>query len=184
MLLNNICSADDIKQPASPTPPSEPVKPNVPGASETSAFPKFPGLPALPSFPVLPNENTQNNERVREIEKYELIFSEAFPGGDTHKNVANTISYSEYTLYSNNTISLKLNFNNNLQYVYHLTNKHSKTEIRPGIYREIYDTTVQVGKEFLLEQYVSELFYNETSAISINIFGNNKIIVTMNFMKK
>jgi hypothetical protein len=178
MLLNNICLADDIRRPIPPTPPTEPVKPNVPGASETPTFPRF------PSLPVLPNGNTQNNGRVREIEKYELIVSEAFPGGDSHRNVANTINYSEYILYSNNTISLKLNFYNNSQYIYHLRNKRSKTEIRPGVYREIYDTTVQVGKEFLLEEYISELLYNENSVVSINIFGNNKIIVTMNFMKK
>jgi hypothetical protein len=178
MLLNNIYAADDIKQ---PKPPADPAEPNVPGASEIPTFPRF---PVLPSFPVSPNGNTQNNGHVREIEKYELIVSEAFPGGDTHKNAANTINHSEYILYSDNTISLELNFKNNLQYIYHLGNKRSKIEIRPGVYREIYDTTVQVGKELLLEQYFSELFYNETGVVSINIFGNNKIIVTMNFAKK
>jgi hypothetical protein len=184
ILLNNICLADAIKQPTPPKPPTEPINPNVPGSPEASTFQKFPRLPVFPSFPVLPNENTQNNERVREIEKYELIITEAFPGGDTQKNVANTINYSEYILYSNNTISLKLNFNNNLQYIYHLKNKRSKMEISPGVYREIYDTVIQVEKEFLLEQYASELFYNEISVVSLNIFGNNKIIVTMNFIKK
>jgi len=35
----------------------------------------------------------------------------------------------------------------------------------------------------LLDRYSSELFFTENSVVSINVFGNNKIIVTMNFTK-
>jgi hypothetical protein len=179
LFLNYSCFADDIKKPIPPKPPIEPVKPVVPGAAENSNYPRFPALP------IIPNRNNQDNEPVREIDKYELNISEAFPNGDTKRNVANTINNAYYTLYSNGNILIKLKFqNNNLEYSYHLRNQRSKMEISSGIFRQIYDIIIQVGKEFLLEQYSGELYNNEQSITSLSIFENNKIVVILNFTKK
>jgi hypothetical protein len=177
LALNTVCFGEETNKPVPPLPPAEPVRPVVPGAPENTGYPKFPG------FPAPPGGNSQNDGPVREIEKYGLTVTGAFPGGDPQKNAAGTISYSEYILYSNNTAALKINFNNNLRYIYHLRNSRSKTEIRPGVYREIYNTIIQAGNEFLLEQYISELYYDGQSITSMSIFGDNKVVVTMNFTK-
>ncbi|MDR2479119.1 MAG: hypothetical protein LBD48_07390 [Treponema sp.] len=182
LLLSVICPAGETKQLVPPKPPAEPAKPAVPGAAEHApAYPKFPGLPPLPSFP---HNNSQRNRPVKVIEKYELFISEASPGGDPLKNAANTISYAEYVLYSNNTISIRIDFKNNSRYIYHLRNNRSKMEIRPGVYREMYDTVIQAGEELLLESYISELCYNDNGIISINVFEKNKIVVTINVTRK
>ncbi|WP_461255901.1 hypothetical protein [Treponema sp. R80B11-R83G3] len=179
LIVNNLCFSQDIKQ---PTPPTEPSKPTVNGAPENiSSYPRFPSSPKLPSFP---NKNNQNNGSVREIEKYELIVSEAFPQGNTKRNVANTIKKAQYTFYSNNTIQIKLDFTDGLQYIYHLRNNRSKTEIQPGIFREIYETIVQAGGKFLLDQCLSELYRNENNITSLTVIGNNKVAVVLNFSKK
>jgi hypothetical protein len=177
-VLNYVCFADDIKR---PTPPTEPVKPVVPGAAENSHNSIF---SSLPSLPVVPNRNNQNNEPARAIDRYALNISEAFPNGDTQRNVANTINDAHYTLYSNGNIAVKLKFENNLEYSYHLRNPRSKMETSPGIFRQTYDITIQVDKDFLLEQYVGELYSNEEGITSLSIFGNNKIIVLLNFIKR
>jgi hypothetical protein len=182
LFIINLCFAQDIKQPTPPKPPTEPNLPTVPGASENT--PSYPRFPSLPKFPFFPNINNQNNGPVREIEKYELIVSGAFPQGDTKQNVANTIKNAQYILFSNNTIQIKLDFTNGLQYIYHLRNNRSKTEIQPGIFREIYEIIIQNGKQFLLEQYSGELYRNENSITSLTIIGNDKVIVTLNFSKK
>jgi hypothetical protein len=181
LISNYLCFADDIKKPTPPKPPTEPVKPVVPGSPEDLHYPRFPSLPPLPA---IPDRNNQNNEPVREIDKYELNISEAFPNGDTRRNVANTISNAHYTLYSNGNILLKLKFRNDLEYSYHLRNSRSKMEISSGVFRKIYDIIIQVDKKFLLEQYIGELYNNDESITSLNIFGNNKIIVILNFIKK
>jgi hypothetical protein len=177
-ILNCLCLADDIKKPSPPRPPTEPVKPAVPGAAESSQYPRFPPLP------VIPNRNNQNNEPVREIDRYELNISGAFPNGDTRRNAASTITDAHYTLYSNGNIMLKLKFENDLEYSYHLRNPRSKMEISSGVFRQTYDIIVQVDKEFLLEQYGGELYNNEEGITSLSIFGNNKIIVIFNFTRK
>jgi len=87
-------------------------------------------------------------------------------------------------LFSNRTVDIKLIFTNNLEYIYHLRNPRSKIEIRTGVFRETYETVVQAGKEFLLEQYLSELSYDNNTVISLNLIGNNKIVVILNFTKK
>jgi hypothetical protein len=181
LFTNYLCIADDIKQPTPPKPPTEPVKPIVPGATENADYPKF---PSLPSLPVIPSRNNRNNEQIREIDKYELNVSEAFPNGDTRKNVANTIDNAHYILYSNGNILLKLNFKNGLEYFYHLRNPRQKMETSSGVFRKTYDITVGVGKEFLLEQYTGELYNNNESITSVSIFGDNKIIVLLKFMKR
>lgn len=180
LALNAVGFAEETNKPVPPRPPAGPVKPVVRGAPENTGYPKFPGFPV---FPAPSGGNSQNNGPVREIEKYELTVAGAFPGGDTQKNAASTINYSEYILYSNNTASLRINFNDNLRYVYHLRNGRSKTELRPVFYREIYDAIIQVGDEFLLDQYTSELYYDAHGISSMTLFGNNKVIVTMNFTK-
>jgi hypothetical protein len=181
LFTNYLCIADDIKRPMPPKPPTEPVKPIVPGATENSGYPRFPSLPSLPA---IPNRNNQNNEQVREIDKYELSVSEAFPNGDTRRNVANTIDNAHYILYSNGNILLKLNFKNGLEYSYHLRNPRQKMETSSGIFRKTYDIIIGIGKELLLEQYIGELYNNEESITSVSIFGNNKIIVILKFIKK
>ena len=180
--LNVICPAGETKQPSPPEPPAAPAKPVVPGAAENApAYPSFPGLPPLPAFP---HNNSQRDRPVKVIEKYELLISEALPGGDPLKNAAHTISYSEYILYSNDTISISIDFRNNSRYIYRLRNGRSKMEIRPGVYRTMYDTVIQAGESLLLEQYTSELYYNDDSIISISVFEKNKIVVTINVARK
>jgi hypothetical protein len=182
LIVNNLCFTQDIKQPAPPKPPTEPNKPTVPGAPENNpSYPRFPSSPQLPSFP---NINNQNNGPVREIEKYDLLVSDAFPQGNTRQNVANTIKNAQYVLFSNNTIQVKLDFINGLQYVYHLRNNRSKMEIQSGVFRETYETIIQAGREFLLEQYSSELYRNENNITSLTVIGNNKVVVILNFNKK
>jgi hypothetical protein len=172
--------ADEIKQPTSPTPPAGPARPVVPGPSANSLNPVF---PVMPSIPVFPNRNGQTNGE-EEIENYELSISEAFPGGDTRINVANTIEKAQYILYSNKNVTIKLDFKDGSQYIYYLRNPGSRIESSPGVYRETYGTTVQVGKEFLLDQYTSELYSTADTATSVTIIGNGKVIVTLRFTKK
>ena len=185
LLLTGLCATDEIKQPTEPKPPSEPI---VPGNTGSNIFPSIPAAPALPSFPGFPqadpNTLSKKDEPVREIEKYDLTINEAYPNGDTRRNVANTIGNSQYILYSNDTIILILNFRDGIQYRYHLSSPRSKTEISPGVYRVTYNTVVQAGKEFLLEQYTSELYSNENAITSIVISGNNKTVVLLKFSKK
>ncbi|MDR2730468.1 MAG: hypothetical protein LBB81_06170 [Treponema sp.] len=182
LFVKNLCFAQDIRQPTPPKPPTEPNKPTVQGVPEnTTSYPRFPSFPQSPSFP---NMNNQNTGPVRELEKYELIVSEAFPQGNTRRNVANTIKNAQYIFYSNNTIQIKLDFINDLQYVYHLRNNRSKMEIQPGIFSETYETIIQAGKEFLLEQYSSELYRNENNITSLTVIGNGKVVVVLNFNKK
>jgi hypothetical protein len=182
IIVNNLCFAQDTKQPASPKPPTEPEKPSLPGSSGNA--PSYPGSASLPRLPSLPNINNQNNGSVYEIERYDLLVSDAFPQGNTRQNAANTIKNAQYVLFSNNTIQIQLDFTNGLQYVYHLRNSRSKMEIQPGVFRETYETIIQAGKEFLLEQYSSELYRNENSIISLTVIGNNKVVVVLNFNKK
>jgi hypothetical protein len=171
-------NTDKIKPPAPPQPPAEPIKPVVPGVQETPSFPRF------PDPPVFPNRNNQINGTVSEVERYNLTVSGAFPNGNTGNNVANTIKNAEYILYSNRTIAIKILFNNGSEYIYHLRNPRSKIEIRTGVFRETFETIVQVDKEFLLEQYTSELSYDNNTITSLHLIGNNKIIVILNFSKK
>jgi hypothetical protein len=181
LFVNFLCRADDVKQPTLPKPPTEPVKPVVPGAIESTGYPKF---PLLPSLPIIPNSSNQTNESTREIDRYELNISEAFPNGDTRRNVANAIDNAHYILYSNGNILLKLNFKNGLEYFYHFRNQKMKMEISSGVFKQTYDVIVQAGKEFLLEQYTGELYNNEESITAASIFGDNKVIVVLKFIKK
>jgi hypothetical protein len=169
---------DKNKPPAPPKPPVEPTKPIVPGAQEKPVFPRLPSLPAIP------NINEQTDGKVTVVERYNLTVSGAFPNGNTANNAANTIKNAEYILFSNRTIDIKLIFTNNLEYIYHLRNPRAKIEIRTGVFRENYETVVQAGKEFLLEQYISELSYDNNTVISLTLIGNNKIVVILNFTKK
>jgi len=171
-------NTDKIKPPAPPKPPAEPIKPVVPGVQETPSFPRF------PDPPVFPNRNNQINGTVSEVERYNLTVSGAFPNGNTGNNVANTIKNAEYILYSNRTIAIKILFNYGSEYIYHLRNPGSKIELRAGVFRETFETIVQVDKEFLLEQYVSELSYDNNTITSLHLIGNNKTIVILNFSKK
>ena len=173
--------ADDARQPAAPTPPAPPTQPVVPGAGDNSISP---GLPQLPSFPVTPERNNQSGGSVREVERYELNITGAYPNGNTGNNVSSTIRSAEYILYSNRTMVIKLSFTNGSQYFYHLRNPRSRIETSAGVFRETFDTTVQVGREFLLEQYLSELTYNNSSVLSMSLMGSNRVIVFMTFTRK
>jgi hypothetical protein len=167
------------KPPTPPSPPAAPTTPVVPGASKnTPLFPRFPGPPDSP------NRGNSTNGSVSEVERYNLTVSGAFPNGNTGNNVANTIKNAEYILYSNRTIAIKLLFTNGSEYIYHLRNPRSKIEIRTGVFRETFETTVQAGKDFLLEQYVSELSYDSNTITSLVLIGNNRVIVILNLSKK
>jgi hypothetical protein len=179
IFINVTISSDEIKQPIQPQNPVPPTQPIVPGASNNTGYPKFPPLPSFPSI-----QNNNQNKDIVEIENYELIISSAFPNGDTSRNVSSTIKKAQYIFYSNNDITLKLDFINDLQYVYYLKNSKGKMETSPGIYREIYDTLVQVGKNLLLDQYSSEIYKQGEEIKSITIIGNDKVIVTINVTKK
>ena len=154
------------------------------GRTTPTTAPTLPVLPRFPGFPSLPDSNNQTNRPVHEIEKYNLNVSGAFPNGDTRNNVANTITSAQYILYSNRTIALKLVFQNGPEYIYHLRNPRSKIEIGAGVFRETFDTVVQVGMEFLLEQYLSELYYNSNTITSLYLMGRNQVIVLLNFTKR
>jgi hypothetical protein len=162
------------KRPAPPKPPTSPV---VPGAQKES--PLFPDFPRIPDFP-----NNQSNETVREVERYNLTVSGAFPNGNTGNNTANTINNAEYILYSNRNIAIKLLFNNGSEYIYHLRNPGSKIEVRAGVFRETFETIVQVDKKFLFEKYLSELSYDNNTVTSLILIENNRVIVLLNFSKK
>jgi hypothetical protein len=167
------------KPPAPPRPPSAPTNPVVPGAPKN-----IPLFPSFPSPPNLPNKDNSTDGSVSEIERYNLTVSGAFPNGNTGNNVANTIKNAEYILYSNRTITIKLLFNNGSEYIYYLRNPRSKIEIRTGVFRETFETTVQAGKDFLLEQYASELSYDSKTITSLVLIGNNRVIVILNLSKK
>ena len=180
-----IVFADDLKQekgpaegPAAPKPPVMPEKPVVPGASQKFEFPK---IPPRPSFS---DNDDQAGRQAREIEKYNLNVTGAFHGGDTRYNIANTIVNAQYILYSNRTIALKLNFNNGSEYIYNLRNPRSKIEVSNGNFRETYDVTVQVDKEFLMNHYTGELYYNDNSVTSLFLIRDNKTAVLIVFVKK
>jgi hypothetical protein len=171
----------NTNQPKPATPPKQPAAPAnpvVPGAQKNNEFPVF------PSFPDFPNRDNQLNGTVSEVERYNLTVTEAFSNGNTGNNVANTINSAEYILYSNRTIVIKLLFNNGSEYIYHLRNPRSKIEIRTGVFKETFETTVQVNKKFLLEQYISELSYDSNTIISLLLIGNNRAIVLLNFLKR
>ena len=181
----SVVFADDLKQekgpaegPVSPKPPVMPEKPVVPGASQKFEFPK---IPSRPSFS---DSDDQDGRQVREIEKYNLNVTGAFHGGDTRYNIANTIVNAQYILYSNKTIAIKFNFNNGSEYIYHLRNPRSKIEVSNGNFRETYEATVQVDREFLMNQYTGELCYNENSVTSLNLIRENKTAVLIVFVKK
>jgi hypothetical protein len=167
------------RQPVPPKPPAAPANPVVPGASNNT--PLFPRFPVPPDFP---NRDSSSNDIVSEVERYNLTVSGAFPNGNTGNNVANTIRNAEYILYSNRTIAIKLLFNNGSEYIYHLRNPRSKIEIRTGVFRETFETTVQAGKEFLLEQYTGELSYDSKTITSLVLIGNNRVIVILNLSKQ
>ena len=175
--------ADDIKQPAPPKPPTAPAKPVVPGAAESIPYPRFPSFPSVP-VPKNNNQTSGAEKEKEEVEKYDLNVSGAFPNGDTRRNVANTINNAQYILYSDGTIALKMSFTDGAEYIYHLRNSRSKIEISADVFRETFETVVQVGKEFLMEQYTGELCYNSDTIISFNLIGGNKVVVLLTFTRK
>ena len=172
-------------------PPLDPVFPggtgtDAPGIPLPPSGPAdFFDFPALPAFPLPPGSSTSSRAYdpgpVREIEKQELIVTEAFPNGDSRRNTADTIGGARYILYSDATIAIELDFTGSLRYIYHLSNARQRIETGPGIFRVTYDTSIQAGREILLGQYTSELFSNADHIISANIFSNNAIIVILNF---
>ena len=167
---------DDARQPATPTPPAPPTQPVAPsGAGESSTY---------LNFPVIPDRSSQSGGSVREVERYDLNITGAYPNGNTGNNVANTIRNAQYILYSNRTMVIKLFFTNGSEYNYHLRNPRSRIETSAGVFRETFDTIVQAGREFLLEQYLSELTYSSSTIISLNLIGNGRVIVLLNFSRK
>jgi hypothetical protein len=179
-LLAGFGFAQETRQPtipAIPNAPAAPAQPVVPGASGNTGYPVF------PSFPSFPGNSNQANEPVREIGRYNLNVSGAFPNGAAGNNAANTINNAQYTAYSNRTAMLKLFFKNNSEYIYHLRNPRSRIEISAGVFRETYDVIVQAGREFLMEQYTGELSYNDNAIISFCLIGNNRVIVLLNFSR-
>ena len=175
--------ADETNQPIPPTPPTPPSQPVAPGAAgntSNSFFPSFPSPPSLPNLPA----NNQTNEPVREIERYNLIISEAFPNGDRRNNVASTIRNAQYVLYSDRSMELRLSFTDGQEYVYYLKNPRSKIETSAGVFRETFNVTVQAGRQILLNQYTGELYYNNNTITSFSLIEGGRVIVLLNVTKK
>lgn len=175
--------ADETNQPTPPTPPTPPSQPAAPGAAgntNNSFFPSFPDLPSFPNFPA----NNQTNESVQEIERYDLIISQAFPSGNTRNNVASTIRNAQYVLYSDRSMQLRLSFIDGQEYVYYLKNPRSKIETSAGVFRETFDVIVQAGRQILLNQYTSELYYNDNTITSFSLIEGGRIIVLLNVTRK
>jgi hypothetical protein len=149
----------------------------VPGADQNRSVNEFPSPPPLPS-------RNQNDGSVRIIDRYELNVLGAYPNGNTSNNTAGTINNAQYTLYSNGNMEIKLFFANGTEYVYHLRNSKSRIEINSGFFRETFDALVQVGNQFLLDQYIGELSYNDNTITSFNLIGNNRVVVLLNVRKK
>ena len=117
-----------------------------------------PALPTLPNFtrlppppPIAPNNN-QANEPVRVVKNQSLIVTGAFLNGNTRNNVANTITNARFILFSNGSEEIRLSFTNAPEYIYFLRNPRARVEISEDIFRETFDTFIQVGREFLLGQ--------------------------------
>ena len=173
-----LCFLADISaQSSSPREPSAPVAPIVPGADQNRRINEFPVPPPIPG-------RNQNEGPVRVIDSYELNILGSYPNGNTANNTANTINNAQYTLYSNGNKEIKLIFNDGTEYVYHLRNPRSRIEINNGLFRETLDVLVQVGSQFLLDQYSCELSYNENTITSFNLIGNNRVVVILNVRKK
>ena len=183
-IIIGIVFPQDTNQPKPPAPPRSPTTPTTPVVPGTQKNNDCPSFLRFPSPPALPNRDNQTNGPVSEVERYNLTVSGAFPNGNTGNNVANTINNAEYVLYSNRAITIKLLFNNGSEYIYYLRNPGSKIEIRTGVFRETFETVVQAGRELLLEQYFSELSYNDNSITSLVLIGNNRVIVILNLSKK
>jgi hypothetical protein len=174
----------DKDAPIPPTPPklpAEPAKPVVPGAAEIPIYPQYPRFPGQPGTP---SRNNQTDVPVSEVERYTVSVLEAFPDGNTENNIAITIKDAEYARYSNGTMSIKLLFKNGSEYMYYLRNPKLKAETRKDVFRETFETIVQIDKTVLLERYVSELTYTNKSIVSLSLMGNNKIVVLLNFSKR
>ena len=151
--------------------------PVVPGANQNRRANEFPAPPPIP-------DRNQSNEPARIIDSYELDILGAYPNGNTANNAANTINNSQFVLYSNGNIELKLFFSNGTEYVYHLRNPRSRIEINNGLFRETFDVLVQAGNHFLLDQYIGELSYNENTITSFSLIGNDRVVLLLNIRKK
>ena len=178
-----------------PVMPVNPVEPIVPGDSSNMNVPRMPLAPPLPTnftefpqvpvFPVLPGSASpsQGSEPVRELERTLLNVTGAFPNGDLRTNTANTITEALYILYSNSDITLEFSFTESPRYIYYLSNPRARTEIGPGVFRMNYDTSIQIGNQFIMGQFLSELYSNAEGITSVNIIGNNAVIVILNFSR-
>ena len=178
--------------------PVMPVEPLIPGENNNMDIPRIPGAPLLPSnfieipqipiFPALPGSTeinpNQTREPVRELERLSMEVTGAFPNGDLRRNTASTITNAVYILYSNGEITLEFDFIEGPRYIYHLSNPRARTEIGPGMFRMSYDTSIQIGNQFVMGQFISELFSNADGINSVNIMGNNTTIVILNLTRK
>jgi len=180
-----------------PLPPLDPVPEIDGGTDNVPLLPPPPSLPMnfinrpeLPVFPSTPGSNTgqgstnQNTGPMREILRYELTVTGAFPNGDMTRNTASSITGAWYILYSDSSIALNLVFAEGLLYIYHFTNPGSRMEINPGVFRQSYNTIIQAGVQFLPGEYRSELYHNGENLVSANIMGNNSVIVLLNMERK
>ena len=170
----------EAESPTRPVSPNKPERPSVSGI-EKKGFSQF---PSLPNPPLVPGWGTETNEPAKILENYELNISGAHPNGDIRKNVASAIKKAQYTLYSNKTMVIKLVFNDGIEYIYYMKNPRAKIELSSGVFRETYETTVQVGNEFLLERYTSEILCQNNLITSFSLIGDNKVIVQLKFTKK
>ena len=160
----------------------------VPGAARTDAGTERRWLPpVLPPRPARSEGTGENAEQVREIEiieTYGLTVASALAEGDARRNMARTITDARYTVYSNNTTALRLEFRDGSPYVYHFSRPHGSIEIRTGVFRETCGVTVQVGKMLLLETYTAEIYRDERGIMQTDILGNGRIIVRFDVARK
>ncbi|MDR2516820.1 MAG: hypothetical protein LBC88_05495 [Spirochaetaceae bacterium] len=131
--------------------------------------------------PARPGEGA---EPVRIIESYGLAVGSVWAAGSARSNLAHTVTDARYTVYTNHTAALRLEFRDGPPYVYHLGLPYGRTETQAGVYRETRRVTVQAGSEFLLETYTAEICHDAGGIIQAGIFENGRIVVTLNVARK
>jgi hypothetical protein len=127
------------------------------------------------------NPDGAENSEIKLIEKQRLTVSEAYPGGNTGRQAAASIDFAEHFIYSDNSRDLKVYFKNGLQYVYYLKIPRNHIKVDQETVRISYTTTIQAGKEILLDRYTSEAYIKNNDLISITIIGNGSVVVVMKF---
>jgi hypothetical protein len=181
--------ADDIKQPVLPKQPT--MMPSTPPLSVTPAPQKpqdsgrSPATPFIPVVPPAPAARPAANEgSVYETASYDLSVKTAYLAGNTKNPITGTINFAKCTYYSDNSIKLQVFYKSGETYTYYLKNAGAKIDYGGGVFRVTYDTLIQIEKKMLLDKYTSEVYTGTAGLKSINVIGNNALVIYMEFTKK